>query len=225
MTELSEPDLALLGGTFLFRGGGDAALNAARRDPRCTVRQVAKGQTIYTPTEFSHALGILLTGSIQVSKEGFVVSTLKPGDGFGAAALFNDRPNYATTLTARADCRLVFFPQPLVAELMREFPALTERYIRYLSGRIRFLEEKMDGLLAGSAERKLAQYLLAHRTGRAVALDCSATGLAARLGVSRASLYRALDALTAAGGIAREGKEIHILDLEKLQQTEGNDSL
>ena len=39
---------------------------------------------------------------------------------FGAAALFNDRADYATTLTARSRCDLLFFPQALVEELMAQ---------------------------------------------------------------------------------------------------------
>ena len=47
-------------------------------------------------------------------------------------------------------------------------------------------------------------------------LDCSLTGLAGRLGVSRASLYRALDELQALGAIARRGRSIRILNQKLL---------
>ena len=43
-------------------------------------------------------------------------------------------------------------------------------------------------------------------------LDCSVTGLAGRLNVSRASLYRALDSLAAAGAIEKNGRTVRILD-------------
>lgn len=217
MAELSEAELALLGSLFLFQGAeGDPARRAAR-DPRCQRLERAKGACVYTPHAFSHSLGVILSGRVQVNKGELIVNTLGPGDLFGAAALFNDRADYAAVLTARSDCVLLLLPQALVEELMEDCPALARNYIRYLSGRIRFLEGKIDGLIAGSAERKLAQYLLARREGDRSVLDCSATGLAARLHVSRASLYRALDGLTAQGIISREGKNIHILDAIRLQ--------
>ena len=103
---------------------------------------------------------------------------------------------------------ILFFPQELVGELLARESLLSRNYIRYLSGRIRFLTEKLDGLLAGSAERKLSQYLLSHPDG----VSCPATSLARQLGVSRASLYRAFDALTERGAICRAGKRIEVLD-------------
>lgn len=45
---------------------------------------------------------------------------------------------------------------------MARFPAVGYNYVAYLSQRIWFLNEKIDALAAGSAEGKLAQYLLTH---------------------------------------------------------------
>lgn len=217
MAELSGAELTLLEGLPLFRGAPEGLPGRAAADPRCRRLERGKGEAVYTPSQFSHSLGVVLAGRVQVTKGDFSVNTLGPGDLFGAAALFNDRADYAAVLTARVPSVALLFPQSQVEELLAGCPALARNYIAYLSGRIRFLERKMDGLLAGSAERRLAQYLLSRREGEAVALDCPATALAARLHVSRASLYRALDALTARALIRREGKSIRILDEKRLQ--------
>lgn len=145
------------------------------------------------------------------------MSVLQPGDLFGAAALFNDRADYATTLTARSRCDLLFFPQALVEELMARFPAVGYNYVAYLSQRIWFLNEKIDALAAGSAEGKLAQYLLTHSREGWMEWDCSATGLAKRLGVSRASPLSRCgcpDRLGRPSG--REAAGIRLLDEERL---------
>ena len=200
---------ALLAGTFLFRGAPEQALMFALSDGRCR-------RVIYAPRRFRRCLAVVLAGRVQVNKGELIMSVLQPGDLFGAAALFNDRADYATTLTARSRCDLLFFPQALVEELMARFPAVGYNYVAYLSQRIWFLNEKIDALAAGSAEGKLAQYLLTHSREGWMEWDCSATGLAKRLGVSRASLYRALDALTASGAIRREAAGIRLLDEERL---------
>lgn len=205
-------DRARLAGTFLFRDAPAEAVEAALADPRCTRGEAPKGGTIYTPHAFRRCLGVVLEGKVQVSKGPLIMSVLGPGDLFGAAALFNELPDYATTLTARTRCALLFLPQELVEELMARFPAVGRSYVAYLSGRIRFLSGKIDALTAGSAERKLAQYLLSHMEEGKVVLDGSATALAKELGVGRASLYRALDALAGEGAIAHTGKHIDILD-------------
>ena len=67
---------------------------------------------------------------------------------------------------------------------------------------------------APSAEGKLARYLLSFGDKE---LTLSATQLGRRLGVGRATLYRAFEALERAGTISREGKTIRILQPEALR--------
>ena len=207
----------LLEGTFLFRGAPQAAA-AALADRRILRRSAAKGEVIYDPRHFQRCLGVVVQGAVRVNKGELLMSVLRRGDLFGAAALFNDRPDYATTLTARSPCALVLLPQDLVEELMGRWPQVGRNYVAYLSERIRFLSAKIDALTAGPALRKAAQYLLSRQDGETAELDCSITDLACRLGVSRASLYRALDGLEAAGGIARKGRRVRILDQTALQE-------
>ena len=65
------------------------------------------------------------------------------------------------------------------------------------------------------AEGKLARYLLTVPSGGPLRL--SATDLAKRLGISRASLYRAFDALERTGAIRRTGKRIEVLSTAELE--------
>lgn len=217
MAELGRSDLALLARTPLFQGLPETLALRAAADRRATLAQAARGETIYTPHAFSRSLGAVLSGKVEVRKGELIVSVLEPGDLFGAAALFNDRTDYAAQLTARSPCRLLLLPQELVEELMAASPALARQYIRYLSGRIRFLEQKIDSLIAGTAEERLTRFLRTKVRDGVIPLDCSLTGLAGRLNVSRASLYRALDSLEHRGAIRREGKAIRVLDPKLLE--------
>ena len=148
---------ARLAETFLFRGAPPEAVELARTDPRTVRQENGKGGVIYAPHAFRRCLGVVLEGRVQVNKGALIMSVLEPGDLFGAAALFNDRADSATTLTARAPCRVLLLPQALVEELMGRFPEVGRNYVAYLSGRICFLSGKIDALTAGSAERKVAQ--------------------------------------------------------------------
>ena len=195
MDSRESTERTLLAGTFLFRGAPREAVELARTDPRALRRRAARGEVLYDPRHFQRSLGVVLEGRIQVNKGPLIMSVLGPGELFGAAALFNDRPDYATTLTARTPCALVLLPQDLVEELMGRWPQVGRNYVAYLSGRIRFLSAKIDALTAGPALRKAARYLLSRQAAGTAELDCSVTDLAHRLGVSRASLYRALDGL------------------------------
>ena len=210
---------SLLAETFLFRGAPLEAVELARTDPRTLRQENGKGGVIYAPHAFRRCLGVVLEGRVQVNKGALIMSVLEPGDLFGAAALFNDRADYATTPPPRGSpCRVLLLPQALVEELMGRFPEVGRNYVAYLSGRICFLSGKIDALTAGSAERKVAQYLLSRLEGGWGELDCSAAGLARRLGVSRASLYRALDALAGRGVLRREGRRVQVLQPDALEQ-------
>ena len=204
----TETELSLLRQTALFGTLSPSELHGILARPECIRGSYAKGDVIYAPHAFQRNLGVLLSGVVEVTKGELIVSVLRKGELFGAAALFNEEPDYATTLTARIPSEVLFFPQELISCLMEQYPVLAMGYVRYLSGRIRFLSGKIEDLIAGSAERRLEQYLLARLEDGRVKLDCPATALARRLNMSRASLYRAFELLEAAGVIRREGKAV-----------------
>lgn len=205
---LTKSELELLGRNALFSGFTREELSEAVKRPECFKASFEKGAVIYEPHTFSRSLGVLLSGAVVVTKGDFIVSILRQGALFGAAALFNGETDYVTTLTTRTPCDAVFFPQSLMARLMEEYPALTMAYIKYLSERIRFLSGKLEELTAGSAERKVEQYLLARLQGDRVELDCPANALAKKLNISRASLYRVFETLEKSGVIRKEGKTV-----------------
>lgn len=177
---------------------------------------VSKGTTVYDRHRFRRCLGLVLEGRIEVRKDTLLVSTLSEGEIFGAAALFHQREDYPTTLTALTDCRLLLIPQEGVLRLLRESPEFAVDYVRYLSGRIQFLSARLDALSAGSAEGKLGHYLLS-AADETDTVTLTATQLSARIGVGRASLYRAFESLERDGAIRREGKTIRILSRQRLE--------
>lgn len=176
---------------------------------------VNKGAVVYGPTRFRRCLGVVLRGRVQVRREALLMSTLSTGDVFGAAALFTDSPDYPTTLTALTPCQALLISQEGIRRLLRECPPFAEDYAAYLSGRIQFLSRRLEAVSSPSAEGKLAHYLLA---GSGDDLTLSATQLCQRLGVGRATLYRAFEALEGIGAIAREGKTIRVLRREGLEK-------
>jgi len=217
---LTAEELAYLQGCPIFRDCPPDLVQRILTHPECSVHHYQTGQTLYQPDRFFRCLGVLLSGGVRVTRDALAISILTPGNLFGAAALFNDQPDYATTLTAISPCRVVLLSQELVSLLMDESPLIRDNYIRYLSGRIRFLSGKIRSLAADSAEGKLKQHLLTSLSPDHPRLDCPATELARRLGISRASLYRAFDTLEAQALILREGRSILVPDLNALERSE-----
>ena len=203
----TEAENGLLAACPLFRGVENGLLRRLTReaDPLSFV----PGQTVYEPGNFRRCLGVVLSGQLQVTKGALAVSALGPGDLFGAAALYSDEPEFASTITAKRPGRCLMLDQALVDRLLAEQSQIRENYLRYLTGRIRFLSGRLQTLAQSGVEGKLARYLLAAGTGE---LTCSAIQLCQRLGISRASLYRAFADLEDSGLITRRGKTITVLD-------------
>ena len=214
----------------LFQACPEALVRDVLARSGCSVEDFSSGAEIYRPDRFRRCLGLLLSGRVLVTKGSLTVSTLEPGDLFGAAALYNDAPDYATTLTARSPCRILFFPQgicrcllldqELLDRLLGEEALLRRNYLTYLTGRIRFLNARLGSLAVGDTEGRVVRYLLSSLSYGAV--ECSASGLARQLGISRASVYRAFQDLEQAGLIRREGRAILVPDPAALEGVRGS---
>lgn len=215
MAELTAEEMELLSRCPLLLGAEEALVRRVAATEDAWVQDFAAGEVLYQPHHFLRCLGLLLAGQVRVTNGTLSVSTLEAGELFGAAALYNDTPDYATTLTAHTPCRAIFFPQATVDRMLGEEAVLRRNYLRYLSGRIRFLSGRLQSVTQAGAEGKLARYLLANAADGSV--NISATDLARQLGLSRASLYRAFDALEKADLIHRTGKTISVPSLPALQ--------
>lgn len=176
-----------------------------------------KGEAIYTAHRFQRAVGLILKGRVTVTRSSAVLNRLGPGELFGAAALYWEG-EYATRVTARTDCLIRFIPRPLLEEWMRQDFRIAENYIRFLSGRIRFLNRRIAAFTAGSADQRLLLFLRQQADGTGLVPVRSMTELARVLDMSRTSLYRSIEELEAAGRLRRRGKLLYYI------HSEGEDS-
>ncbi|MDD3192800.1 MAG: Crp/Fnr family transcriptional regulator [Oscillospiraceae bacterium] len=206
---------------FLFSGfDGDRLARAL--SGRGEVAVFAAGQTIFSPHSFKRAVGIFLQGKAQAEKtaEGraVVLNRFEPPMMFGAAAVFRQAKEYVTQVTALTRCRVLFLTDEELDAIFREDFGAARNYISFLSERIAFLNRKIDSFTQGSAEEKMALYLHDQCMGRAGAFSiaCSPTRLSRELGVSRATVYRALERFCRLGYIRRTGAQLEILNAQGL---------
>ena len=221
--KLNEIETELVSKTELFRGLPPSVLTRILAVSDCTAAEYEKNEVVYDKTNFYRSLGLVLEGRLRVTKENadkrpIVMSTLQRGAIFGAAALFNSEPEYATKITAIERSRVLFLPQRLVKRMIEREPDIAENYIRYLSERILFLNRKIYFLTAGTAEQRLAGFLLDNlAVGEFSEMPMTMHRLADALNMSRASLYRAFDELTASGAVSKQGKLVCINNAELLK--------
>lgn len=219
----SQEDMHAIKSSFLFKNIDDNFLLGALSAADCEAVEYEKGSVIYDETDFRRSIGLVLSGKIQVSKNlsggrRFIMNTILPSGLFGAAAIFSGNEEYYTHIEAVKKTRIVFFTRQLLEKLIYENSHVAVNYIMFLSGRIEFLNKKIQSLITVSTGQALARFLVssAESTGMNTVLTPGYSALAQMLNMGRASLYRCLDSFENAGLIKRDGKTIVISDLQGL---------
>ena len=183
----------------------------------------APGDVIFPDSESEGCLCLLWSGDARVyartadSSHTALLRTMRPGALFGVHCIFNADMAPQSTIVAHSHCSVLLIPGAVWEEILVSHPETMKRYLRFLTQRIEFLNQKIQYLTAGCAERRLSLYLISQIPEDEVAtrLDISAVSLADLLDLGRASLYRAMDRLSADGFLTRDG---HIYTLHHREQ-------
>ena len=217
--------LSILLDVLLFRNIPPETVRELYLSPECSCAWFAEDEKIYTRSVFKKCLGIVLSGQLRAVKaapdgSSILMNTFLRGGIFGAAGLFTQADQYVSEIIAVRRSKVLFLPEELLRTFFRVKPLAAENYIAFLSGRIRFLNTRIDHFTGGTAKGRLVSFLLSlplRAPGDRVELPCSMTRLADALDIGRASLYRAFDALQEEGAVRRsEGRAVE-LNLEKLK--------
>lgn len=170
------------------------------------------------------AIAVITDGKASVlsdaSAQGVYLRSLQTGDVFGAAGIYKYTQQYSTVIRADRDCTVFTLPAKDVQNLITCSSVIAENYIRFLSDRICFLNKKISVFTAGTAEARLAMYLLSlpvQEDGTRV-IPVRMSDVASSLNIGRASLYRALDTLEENHFLKRIDKNRYQCDTVALQQ-------
>ena len=227
MLDPSQGLLAELCTTFLFEGVPPEAASLLLRQNGVEVLSFSPGEVIYDAMHYRACMGFILSGQVEVysalSERRTLLNILGRGRAFGVAAMFQSFGTYPTLIEAGRKCRILFIPQQALEKVFAVYVQVMRNYIGFLSGRIFFLNRKIDSYTTGRTTARLATYLMDQavqdETGAyAVKLPAGMNKLAELLSMGRASLYRAEQELTEKKLVHRNGREVRILDMERLCQ-------
>ena len=177
------------------------------------VKKFNKGDELYR----SGLLGIILNGNASVKRlndmgDSITIRSISSGELFGSASVFGEWKDGMSSITANSFCEVLYISQEMFCEILKTYPQISINYIEFLSGRIRFLNRKLDAFAAKTTEERLYEFLLSQSNGDGtVILDFGMAELARRLSVGRTSVYRDIDALESKGLIIRDGHNFKIL--------------
>ena len=203
--------LGFLKKTKIFKDADESLLKTVLKDYANTV-SYHKNDIVLSQGNYSPVICIIIKGEARVSKGDTVISHLKSGEIFGAAFLYNQNYNFENTVTALSSLKVVIIEKSGIDYLIENDKSVSFNYISYLSERIGFLNGKIEGYTQSSAEEKLLLYLQKNcdNTNGKCEISVSMTELSRVLHISRASLYRVIEALENQEKICRDGKKIYL---------------
>lgn len=194
---------------------------------RAILRRFAAGQVIFAEGEPSDHLYVVRSGRVRVlvqsaHGEQVVLSVLDAGETLGELSMIDSLPRSADA-EALCETQLVALPAADVRAALRADPALPLAVAAELAAMVRRLTGGTADLVFLDLPRRLAKLLLAEgRRGDdgvfRVELGMSQSGLAARLGVARQSLNRAMGGLAKRGWISPEDRGYVIRDPAALRR-------
>ena len=211
--------------SFLFRGVDMQKITPVIESGGVHINNYNAGDIIYEPTVYERSLGIIISGGAFVTtasgEKRVSLRTLKKGDVFGAASMFGGE-EYVTRIFAKSKCAVVFVSQEQIEEFIKTDSEIALNYIAFLSDKIRFLNKKIASFTAGTAESRLAGYIMRligeNENKTEITLPLAIKPLAEELDIGRASLYRAFGVLEKTGCVKRAERIIYILSKSELEK-------
>lgn len=196
---------AALSSSELFRGVDPSAIR------RSFILEFKRGDPVSEVQNGVECVGVIISGGIAVeSGEGSSVSVMKRGGEFGICNIFV-RENMPTNLKARVGSRVLFIPKEEFARLLGVDSGLMYRYVRLCNEKMLYLAERLRLISIPDCTERLLYYLSAKAVDGRLKLNVPKDELARQLGISRSSLFRAMNRLEAEGKIAVNQSVIAIL--------------
>ena len=188
----------------------------------CSVIDFVTDDLIYSSASPEKQVGLLLQGKASVqtgsASDYTLLNTVGEVELFGIANLYAEDEPFPTVITAATSCTVLFFKDAAFRAFLENDPTATKNFLKFQSQKILYLNRKIMTFTAGSAEKKMASFILDHEVNHVFTPPCSMSSLANMLGIGRASLYRALDHLIDQGWIEKRDRSFIILDPDSLSK-------
>jgi CRP-like cAMP-binding protein len=188
--------------------------------------QLTRGELLFQKGDQARGFYVITAGQIKLafpSARGAekVVEILGPGQSFGEALMFLDRP-YPVFAAAVLDAAVVEIPRHPVTELLMRDPSFARSMLAGLAKRLHSLVQDVEDYTMRSGTQRLIGYLL-QKAGDVesgpieVVLSTSKAVIASRLNLTPETLSRSLHELMAKVLLDVHGKHVTIHDIQRLR--------
>lgn len=217
---------AILANLPLFKQMGPEEIDRIAQNTR--ELHTTRGEIVFQRGDPSQGFYVVVHGQLKLafsSPQGVekVVHLVGPGKTFGEAVMFMGMP-YPVYAQALTDSLLLHISKTTVFEWIERDPVFCRKMLAGLSSRLHSLIGDVEAYSLRSCAQRVIGYLLQHDCDNPgsckdlhVNLPASKTVIASRLNISPETFSRVLHDLSAAGLINVKGKDVAILDMDKLR--------
>jgi CRP-like cAMP-binding protein len=188
----------------------------------------ARGDILFRRGDSALGFHIVVYGQVKLAftsprGDEKVVDLNGPGQSFGEAVMFMERP-HVVTAQALTDSMLLYIPREVVFEELERDPKFVRRMIAGLSGRLHRLMSDMESDSLHSGTQRIIGYLLrdsedspVSESALEVTLSATKGVIASRLSLTQEHFSRILHDLAARGLIEVHGRSIYIPNVAMLR--------
>ena len=187
-----------------------------------------RGEVLFRRGDPALGFHIIVFGQVKLAFSSLrgdekVVDLIGPGESFGEAVMFMERP-HVVTAQALCDSFLLYIPMEIVFEELERDPRFVRRMIAGLSSRLHRLMSDLESDSLRSGTQRVIGYLLGGSgegavPGRALEVNLPASKgvIASRLSVTQEHFSRILHDLSTRGLIEVHGRSIRIPNVDRLR--------
>lgn len=208
---------------FLFKGISENDIEILIQDIAPEMASYKKNDDIFLPDSFEEKIGFVKTGECRVERvkcdgDTIPLNTLAKYESFGILTVLSVE-EFPTRVKAMKDSEVIFIKKADALKLINSSSPVAMNVIGFLSKKITFLNRKIATFSLDTVEQKLASHIYSRyiKSGSPeIAFNCKRA--AETINAGRASVYRALEALSHEGVITFESKKIYINDPKGLER-------
>jgi CRP/FNR family transcriptional regulator, dissimilatory nitrate respiration regulator len=181
-----------------------------------------RGEPIFHRGDTCHGFYSVVYGQVKLgflSPQGNekIIEIVGAGHSFGEALMFMERP-YIVNAHALGDSLLLHISKTVVFNELERSPAFARRMLAGMSRRLHGLISDVESYSLRSGSQRIVSYLLNEpASGERVLLSASKKLIASRLNLTPEYFSRVLHELVSRGMIALRGREVTILDKDRLR--------
>ena len=189
--------------------------------------QLARGEVLFQRGDPSNGFYVVVHGKVKLaltSPQGIekVVELIGPGQSFGEAVMFMDKP-YPVYAQALTDTLVLHISKNVVVGGIDSDPAFCRKMLAGLSIRLHRLIQNVESISLRSSAQRVIDYLLRDlgeiKEGQDLHINLTANKnvIASNLNITPETFSRILHNLSEAGLISVEGKDVCIRDIARLR--------